>query len=86
MVNMGVLKAVGYTGSMMIGTIVLPYMFVGALAALAGIFISYSILPLLSEVLALQSGFSFRLHFEAKALVLIVVILLGVIFFFTYFI
>ena len=84
MINMGVLKALGYTSSMIIGTMVLPYLIVGVFAIVVGAAVSYVVLPALSKVLALQSGFSFQLSFDACALILIVLILLSVIFFFTY--
>lgn len=83
LVNMGVLKAVGYTGTMIMGTMVLPYMLAGAVATIVGIVISYSVLPVLSTVLALQSGFSFELYFDVRALALIVILLLGIVLLFT---
>lgn len=84
MINLGVLKAVGYTGNMMIGTMVIPYLLVGMVGVMLGVGLSYSILPMLSEVLALQSGFSFALHFDGKALVVVSILLLGIIVLFTY--
>lgn len=84
MINMGVLKAIGYTSSMIMGTMVCPYLFAGIFAALIGVIISYSILPTLSDMLALQSGFSFVLDFDAGALVISVCVLLAVIVLFTY--
>lgn len=84
MVNMGVLKALGYTGNMIIGSMILPYVIVTILASLIGIFVSYGILPALSQVLALQSGFSFVLSFDVKALLGVEVILLILVAGFTY--
>lgn len=83
--NMGVLKALGYTGAMIIFATILPYMLVGVLTAFAGACLSYLLLPVLSESLALQSGFSFALHFDAAALFLTVLLLGGITLFFTYF-
>ncbi|MBD5462254.1 MAG: ABC transporter permease [Lachnospiraceae bacterium] len=83
--NMGVLKALGYTGSMIIFATILPYMLVGVLTAFAGACLSYLLLPVLSESLAMQSGFSFALHFDAAALFLTVLLLGGITLFFTYF-
>lgn len=82
--NMGVLKAMGYTSKMIICTVVLPYVIVGTLTAFVGIICSYTILPVLSEILAMQSGFSFSLHFDFAALGIVLVILVGIIFLFTY--
>lgn len=84
MINMGVLKACGYTGNEIIGTMVIPYVIVSGIAIIAGVVLSYCVLPILSEVLALQSGFSFTLSFDITALVLNIVILLGIIILFTY--
>lgn len=68
MVNMGVLKAMGYTGNMILCATIFPYMLVAVITAFAGGVMSYAILPALVEVLALQSGFSFTLHFDFIAL------------------
>ena len=84
MVNMGVLKAIGYTGNMMIGSIVIPYMIVTVLAALSGVLASYGILPILSQVLTLQSGFSFTLSFDARSLICVILILVFIVLVFTY--
>ena len=81
--DMGVLKAMGYTGSMILSATVLPYIMVGGGMALAGVLLSYAVLPALSEVLALQSGFSFELHFDAPALLLSICVLVTVTFLFT---
>lgn len=79
MVNMGVLKAVGYTGSMIIKSIVFPYLIVTVIATFIGIIVSYSILPILSQVLTLQSGFSFALSFDIKSLICVEVILVCIV-------
>lgn len=83
--NMGVLKAMGYTGNMIIGTTVFPYMIVGIITALWGILLSYLLLPVLAQVLALQSGFSFSLHFDFMALGMTLGTLVGITLLFTYF-
>lgn len=83
--NMGVLKAMGYTGNMIIGTTVFPYMIVGIVTALAGIWLSYLLLPVLAQVLALQSGFSFSLHFDFMAFGMTLMVLVGITLLFTYF-
>lgn len=84
MVNMGVLKAIGYTGNMMIGSVVVPYMIVTVLAALGGVLASYGILPILSQVLTLQSGFFFTLSFDARSLMCVILALLFIVLLFTY--
>ena len=83
-VNMGVLKALGYTGNMIIGSIVIPYVIVTMVAAVFGVLGSYAVLPVLSNVLALQSGFSFALSFDGKSLLCVGMLLIGVVLLFTY--
>ncbi len=82
--HMGVLKAMGYTGTMILTAVIFPYMIVGLLSALAGILFSYGLLPGLAQMLALQSGFSFHPCFDIGALALVPLILTGVTLFFTY--
>lgn len=84
MINMGVLKALGYTGNMIIGSMVLPYIMITVVAALFGVIASYGILPILSEVLTLQAGFSFDLLFDIKALICVEIILVLIVAVFTY--
>lgn len=82
--QMGVLKAMGYTGTMLLKAVIFPYMIVGGISALAGILLSYGLLPGLVQMLALQSGFSFQPGFDTGALALVLLILIGVTLFFTY--
>ncbi len=82
--QMGVLKAMGYTGTMLLKAAIFPYIIVGGISALAGILLSYRLLPGLAQMLALQSGFSFQPGFDTGALALVLLILIGVTLFFTY--
>lgn len=84
MTNMGVLKALGYTGNMIIASVVFPYLMVTLIASLIGVLVSYSVLPALSELLTLQAGFSFRLVFDAKGFLCVELILLAIVAVFTY--
>ena len=84
MINMGVLKALGYTGNMIIGSVVLPYIVVALIASLLGVIASYGILPSLSELLTLQAGFSFKLLFDIKGFVCVEIILVFIVSVFTY--
>ncbi len=83
-VNMGVLKAMGYTGNMIIGSIVIPYVMVTIVTAMIGVWCSYAVLPTLSNVLTLQSGFSFALVFDGKSLLCVELLLTSVVLLFTY--
>ena len=84
MVNMGVLKALGYTGNMIIAGVVLPYLMVTLIASLLGVAVSYAVLPSLAELLTLQAGFSFGLAFDIKGLICVALILAVIVAFFTY--
>lgn len=84
MVNMGILKALGYTGNMIIGSVVLPYLMVTLIASLLGVIVSYGILPSLSDILALQAGFSFRLKFDMMGFICVEIILVFIVSVFTY--
>lgn len=74
-VNMSVLKAIGYTGGQIVATITLPYTMVTALFTLLGVGLSYLALPVLSQVLTVQSGFSFDLNFDVPSLLFAVIVL-----------
>ena len=84
MVNMGVLKALGYTGNMIITGVVLPYLMVTVFASLLGVAVSYAVLPGLGELLTSQAGFSFVLSFDIKGLICVVTLLAVIVAFFTY--
>ncbi len=83
MVSMGVLKAMGYTGNMIIASLVIPYMLVTALSAGVGVMLSYIILPALADFLTMQSGFSFELAFDLGGLACAVIIPMLIVFVFT---
>lgn len=83
-VNMSVLKALGYTSGQIVAGITLPYAFISLLFAMLGVGLSYLLLPVLSTVLTVQSGFSFNISFDILSLVCVAVILAGVVAFFTF--
>lgn len=84
MINMGILKALGYTSNMIIGCVILPYLIVTMIASLLGIIASYGVLPTLSEMLTLQAGFSFELQFDIKGFFCVEIILVIIVAVFTY--
>ncbi len=84
MVNMGVLKALGYTANMIIGSVIFPYIIVTIVASMLGSIISYTVLPILSQMLTLQAGFSFKLQFDAKSLFIVETVLVLMVGIFTY--
>lgn len=83
-VNMSVLKALGYTSTQIIAAITLPYATVSLLFSMLGVGLSYLALPGLCSVLTMQSGFSFNLHFDIVSLICVVCILTGIVTFFTF--
>ncbi|WP_051892915.1 ABC transporter permease [Bifidobacterium magnum] len=84
MTQMGVLKALGYTSSMIIRSCVIPYALVGAVSAMVGAGLSYAALPALAHVLAVQSGFSFTPTFDPVATAIAVLAPTGAIVIFAY--
>ena len=84
MVQMGVLKAIGYTGNMIVGSMVLPYVIVTVAAAFVGIVLSYTVLPSLSQMLTMQSGFLFDLTFDIKGFISVELLLMLIVIAFTY--
>lgn len=72
--GMGVLKAIGYTSSMIIYSVVAPYTLVSIVFALIGTALSYTVLPSLAAILAVQSGFAYTPVFDAGALLLVILI------------
>ena len=83
-VNMSVLKALGYTSSQIVTGITLPYTMVSLLFSILGVGLSYLILPVLSTVLTVQSGFSFGIRFDFLSFICVVCVLALVVSFFTF--
>lgn len=82
-VNMSVLKALGYTGNQIVASITLPYIGVAMVFALLGVLCSNAFLPVLSQVLTMQSGFSFTPSFDVRSLACAVAVLTGIVALFT---
>lgn len=82
--QMGVLKAVGYTGSMILRAAILPYTLTGLVSAAAGAFLSYAVLPDVAAILAVQSGFLYTPVFDIAALLATVTVPAAVILIFSY--
>lgn len=82
--QMGVLKAVGYTGKLIIRSVVVPYTVVGLVSTLIGAALSYTVLPGLAGILAIQSGFTYTPVFDVAALLIVVIIPVSAILLFAY--
>lgn len=73
MSNMGALKALGYTSKEIIISCIFPYIISGLLVTIFGIITSYFLLPLLSNVIQMQSGFDWKVKVD---LILNIIVLL----------
>ncbi len=82
--QMGVLKAIGYTGNMIVRSAVWPYTLAGIAATVIGAVLSYTALPGAAKVLAIQSGFTYTSVFDIAALLIVIIVPTFVIFLFAY--
>lgn len=81
--NMGVLKALGYTSREIIIACILPYLVSGFIFALLGIVGSYELLPILSLVVEMQSGFHWEVSVDLSSNLVVLLIILALILAFT---
>ncbi|HBI62799.1 MAG TPA: hypothetical protein DDY31_16600 [Lachnospiraceae bacterium] len=82
--QMGVLKAVGYTSKLIIRSVVVPYTLTGIVSTVIGVGLSYTVLPGIATILAIQSGFTYIPVFDTAALLIVVIILVFAIVLFAY--
>lgn len=80
--NMGALQALGYTSKEIIISCIFPYIMSGLIFTIFGIISSYFILPILSKVIEMQSGFIWKTKIDIllNILVLLINIILIIIF------
>lgn len=83
MSNMGVLEALGYTSKEIILANIFPYIASGLLFTALGIITSYSLLPLLSKVIEMQSGLIWRPRLDLFSNMIVLIINLTLIIIFT---
>lgn len=83
MSNMGVLEALGYTSSEIIVASMFPYIISGFFFTLLGIVISYFLLPVLSTIIEMQSGFIWKVKFDLLSNVIVLFINLSLVILFT---
>ena len=81
--NMGVLKALGYTSKEIIASCIMPYIIMGMICSIVGIILSYFLLPILSQIIEMQSGFIWKSKIDIGANVLVFMINLILIILFT---
>lgn len=71
--NMGVLKALGYTSKEIIVSCILPYIICGVICSMLGIVLSYFLLPILSKIIEMQSGFIWKWKIDIIANIFILI-------------
>lgn len=76
--DMGVLKALGYTGQMISHAMMAPYLLVCVGATLAGLALSTLATPAIGSLIALQAGFTFHAQADARAWLITIAALAGV--------
>ena len=81
--EMGVLKGIGYTSRMLMLSQVIPYILVCGIGLAAGVALSYALIPVVANVLAVQSGFSYTPVFDISAAIITVISVLTAVFVFT---
>lgn len=74
----GVLKAVGYTGGQIIRATLLQFLLIAGIAAAAGIALSYCVLPIVNQLLVVQTGIIWEGVFLILPILLVLVFTLGV--------
>lgn len=81
--EMGVLKGIGYTSRMLKFSQVIPYLLVCGVGLVCGVALSYALIPVIANVLAVQSGFSYTPVFDIPAAAITILSILTAVFLFT---
>ncbi|THG27759.1 FtsX-like permease family protein [Bifidobacterium pseudolongum] len=76
--DMGVLKALGYTGTMISRAMMAPYLLVCVGATVIGLALSTLATPAIGSLIALQAGFTFHARADARAWLITIAALAGV--------
>ena len=76
--DMGVLKALGYTGQMISHAMMAPYLLVCVGATVIGLALSTVATPAIGSLIALQAGFTFHAQADARAWLITIAALAGV--------
>lgn len=77
MKNLGALKAVGYTSGQLIGSLLLQFLGLALLAAVAGAGLSYSLLPAVNAMMISQTGIPYAIRFLPLPFLFSLLILCG---------
>lgn len=81
--EMGVLKGIGYTSRMLKFSQVIPYLLICGVGLTCGVALSYALIPVIANILAVQSGFSYTPVFDVFAAFITVLSILITVFIFT---
>ncbi len=77
MSSYGALKSIGYTGAQIIRSLLLQFLMLSSVAALAGIAVSYALLPLVDMLLVMQTGLIWEYAFNALPVFGVLAAILG---------
>lgn len=77
MKNLGALKALGYTSRQLMGSLLLQFMGLTLLAALAGTGLSYCLFPEVNRMMVSQTGIPYEMHFLPLPLLCTLLISVG---------
>lgn len=72
-VNLGILKALGYTSNIIIGSVVLQFIFIITISIMLGSVLSGAIMPFVSNVLSMQSGMKWEQKIDVRILFIVAV-------------
>lgn len=75
--NFGALKALGYTGSQLVGSLLLQFLGSSLIAAIAGAGFSYCIFPAVNSMMIAQTGIPYEIRFLPLPLLYTLLILAG---------
>ncbi|MGX6445822.1 ABC transporter permease [Neobacillus sp. K501] len=64
MVNIGVLKAAGYTSRQILSSMILQFVFIALCASVVGIALSYGLMPFFGEIISTLSGLIWHQRFD----------------------
>lgn len=73
----GTLQSIGYTSGQIIRSVLLQFLLVGILGALTGICASYAVLPLINNLLVMQTGVIWTYGFQPAAAAAVLLLILG---------
>ena len=79
MQNLGALKAVGYSGGQIIAALIMQFSGISAVAAAAGIAVSYCVFPGVNEMMIAQTGIPYTVRLQPLPIVFTVIFITGVV-------